>query len=123
MPLLLKESEVRELLSMEDGVRIVEEAHKLDAEGKAILAPRMALALGGEVGTYRIMAAALPGMSTFGLKTLTGVPGRRSPELTYFTILVFDGETGGFQGILNVSRRFQGRSAIASGFCEIGTQI
>ena len=72
MPLLLKESEVRELLSMEDGVALVEEAHRLDAEGQVVLAPRMALPLGGEVGTYRIMAAALPGMSTFGLKRLPG---------------------------------------------------
>ncbi len=115
MPLLLKESEVRELLSMEDGVRLVEEAHKLDAEGKAILAPRMALSLGGEVGTYRIMAAALPGMNTFGLKTLTGIPGRRAPELTYFTILVFDGETGGFQAILPAGHITRTRTGAAGG--------
>ncbi len=115
MPLLLKESEVRQLLSMEDGVRIVEEAHKLDAEGQAILAPRMALQLGGEVGTYRIMAAALPGMNTFGLKTLTGIPGRRSPELTYFTILVFDGETGGFQALMPAGHITRTRTGAAGG--------
>ena len=115
MPLLLKESEVRELLSMEDGVSLVEEAHKLDAKGEAILAPRMALSLGGEVGTYRIMAAALPGMSTFGLKTLTGVPGRRLPELTYFTILVFDGDTGGFQAILPAGHITRTRTGAAGG--------
>ena len=115
MPLLLKESEVRELLSMEDGVALVEEAHKLDAEGQVVLAPRMALPLGGEVGTYRIMAAALPGMSTFGLKTLTGVPGHRQPELTYFTILVFDGDTGGFQAILPAGHITRTRTGAAGG--------
>lgn len=115
MPLLLKESEVAELLSMEDGIRIVEEAHRLDAEGQAILAPRMALELGGEVGTYRIMAAALPGANTFGLKTLTGVPGRRLPELTYFTILVFDGESGGFQGMLPAGHITRTRTGAAGG--------
>ena len=115
MPLLLKESEVRELLSMEDGVTLVEEAHKLDAEGQVVLAPRMALPLGGEVGTYRIMAAALPGMSTFGLKTLTGVPGHRQPELTYFTILVFDGDTGGFQAILPAGHITRTRTGAAGG--------
>lgn len=115
MPLILKESEVRELLSMEDGVRLVEEAHRLDAIGEAILAPRLALPLGGEVGTYRIMAAALPGMSTFGLKTLTGVPGRRLPELTYFTILVFDGETGGFLALLPAGHITRTRTGAAGG--------
>jgi alanine dehydrogenase len=115
MPLILKESEVRELLSMEDGVKLVEEAHRLHAEGGAILAPRLALSLGGEVGTYRIMAAALPGMSTFGLKTLTGVPGRRRPELTYFTILVFDGETGGFLGLLPAGHITRTRTGAAGG--------
>lgn len=115
MPLILRESEVRELLSMEDGVEIVEEAHRLDAVGEAILAPRLALPLGGEVGTYRIMAAALPGMSTFGLKTLTGVPGRRLPELTYFTILVFDGETGGFLGLLPAGHITRTRTGAAGG--------
>jgi alanine dehydrogenase len=115
MPLILKESEVRELLSMEEGIRLVEEAHRLDAVGEAILAPRLALPLGGEVGTYRIMAAALPGMSTFGLKTLTGVPGRRLPELTYFTILVFDGESGGFLGLLPAGHITRTRTGAAGG--------
>lgn len=115
MPLILKESEVRELLSMEDGVTIVEEAHRLDAVGEAVLAPRLALPLGGEVGTYRIMAAALPGMGTFGLKTLTGVPGRRRPELTYFTILVFDGESGGFLGLLPAGHITRTRTGAAGG--------
>jgi alanine dehydrogenase len=115
MPLILKETDVRELLSMEDGVTIVEEAHRLDAVGEAILAPRLALPLGGEVGTYRIMAAALPGMSTFGLKTLTGVPGRRLPELTYFTILVFDGETGGFLALLPAGHITRTRTGAAGG--------
>lgn len=115
MPLILKESEVRELLSMEDGIKLVEEAHRLDAVGEAVLAPRLALPLGGEVGTYRIMAAALPGMSTFGLKTLTGVPGRRRPELTYFTILVFDGESGGFLGLLPAGHITRTRTGAAGG--------
>ena len=100
MPLILRESEVRQLLSMSDCIDLVEEAHRLHAKGEAILAPRLALSLGGDVGTFRIMAASLPEMSTFGLKTLTGIPGRRLPEFTHFTILVFDGETGGFLGLL-----------------------
>jgi alanine dehydrogenase len=115
MPLILRESEVRELLSMEDGVRLVEEAHRLDAVGEAILAPRLALPLGGDAGTFRIMAAALPGMSTFGLKTLTGVPGKRLPELTYFTILVFDGSTGGFLGLLPAGHITRTRTGAAGG--------
>lgn len=115
MPLILKESEVRELLSMEDGIKLVEEAHRLDAVGEVILAPRLALPLGGEVGTYRIMAAALPGIGSFGLKTLTGVPGRRLPELTYFTILVFDGETGGFLGMMPAGHITRIRTGAAGG--------
>ncbi len=115
MPLILRESEVRQLLSMEDGVNLVEEAHRLDAEGEVVLAPRLALPLGGEVGTYRIMAAAIPGISSFGLKTLTGVPGRRAPELTYFTILVFDGETGGFLGMLPAGHITRTRTGAAGG--------
>ena len=115
MPLILRESEVRQLLSMSDCIDLVEEAHRLHAKGEAILAPRLALSLGGDVGTFRIMAAALPEMSTFGLKTLTGIPGRRLPGLTYFTILVFDGETGGFLGLLPAGHITRTRTGAAGG--------
>ena len=115
MPLILRESEVRQLLSMSDCIDLVEEAHRLHAKGEAILAPRLALSLGGDVGTFRIMAAALPEMSTFGLKTLTGIPGRRLPDLTYFTILVFDGETGGFLGLLPAGHITRTRTGAAGG--------
>ena len=100
MTRILTESDVRKVLSMADGVRLVEEAFKLYAEGHAQLASRLVMKLTGKAGAFRVMAANVSSLGGFGLKTLTGIPGQRDPERTYFAMLFFDGETGGLACVL-----------------------
>jgi alanine dehydrogenase len=100
MTLILKENEVRSLLTMTDGIRIVEEGFEQYARGRTTLAPRMVMKLSGDAGTFRIMAAVVPEMGGFGLKTLTGTPGKRKPDSTYFAILYFDIATGALLAVI-----------------------
>lgn len=97
---ILDESAVGEVLSMSAGLRLVEDAFRQHALGEVTMAPRTALDLDGEAGSFRVMTAALPEMGSFGLKTLTGIPGRRRSDEIYFAMLLFDGDTGGLRCIL-----------------------
>jgi alanine dehydrogenase len=100
VPLILSESDVASLLSVPDSIQAVEESFRLYASGRAAVAPRMALKLTGEAGAFRIMAASLPDMGVFGLKTLTGIPGRRRAGSTYFAMLLFDGAGGALTAMI-----------------------
>ncbi len=115
MPLILRESQVDSLLDMSEGLRIVEESFRQHAQGKVALAPRVALKLSGKAGAFRVMAASLPEMSTFGLKTLTGIPGRRHRDRIYFAILLFDGATGALTCVLPAGRITSIRTGAAGG--------
>lgn len=92
--LVLTERDVSAILTMEAGIERVEESFREYAQGRATLAPRMALPIGGEAGTFRVMAASVPSSGVFGLKTLTGVPGKRRAGVTYFAMLLFDATLG-----------------------------
>jgi ornithine cyclodeaminase/alanine dehydrogenase-like protein (mu-crystallin family) len=77
MVLLLSESDVANSLSMADGVRVVEQAFTQHASGGHVVMPRLSTDLPGNGGAFRVMSAILPELGFFGLKTLTGYPGRR----------------------------------------------
>lgn len=115
MALVLKESEVQQILTMNDGVRIVEEAFRHYAERKTTLAPRLVMKLSGVAGNFRIMAAIVPDMGGFGLKTLTGTPGKRAPENTYFAMLYFDIKSGALTAIIPATHITGIRTGAASG--------
>lgn len=115
MALVLKESDVRKVLTMKDGVRVVEEGFEQYARGRTTLAPRLVMKLEGDAGNFRIMAAIVPGMGGFGLKTLTGTPGKRDPGTTYFAMLYFDVSTGGLLAILPAAYLTGIRTGAASG--------
>jgi len=115
MTLILKENEVRSLLTMKDGVRIVEEGFEHYARGRTTLAPRLVMKLTGDAGTFRIMAAIVPEMGGFGLKTLTGTPGKRKPESTYFAMLYFDVVTGALLAVIPATYITGIRTGAASG--------
>jgi alanine dehydrogenase len=115
MALILKESEVRSLLTMKDGIRIVEEGFAQYARGRTTLAPRLVMKLTGDAGTFRIMAAIVPDMGGFGLKTLTGTPGKRNPESTYFAMLYFDVATGALLAVIPATFITGIRTGAASG--------
>jgi alanine dehydrogenase len=115
MALILKESEVRSLLTMKDGIRIVEEGFEQYARGATTLAPRLVMKLEGDAGTFRIMAAIVPEMGGFGLKTLTGTPGKRKPESTYFAMLYFDVIEGALLAVIPATYITGIRTGAASG--------
>jgi alanine dehydrogenase len=100
MVLILSESDVSAVLSMAQGVQIVERAFGDAARGDAMLVPRVSLDLPGTAGAFRIMPAVLPVANCFGLKTLTGYPGRRLPGETYFAILLFEMKTGALRAVI-----------------------
>ena len=114
MALILKEREVIELLTMAEGVRLVEESFKLYAQGSVMLAPRFLLKLGGDVGAFRVMAASMPELGGFGLKTLTGIPGKRKGGKTYFAMLLFDATSGALSCLLPATHLTGVRTGAAS---------
>lgn len=113
--LILTEREVAELLPMREAVRLLEDSFRLHAEGRTQLAPRLVMPLSGVAGNFRIMAAVIPDLGGFGLKTLTGTPGKRAPEDTYFAVLYFDTETGALQAVMPGTHITGTRTGAASG--------
>lgn len=113
--LVLTERDIASMLSMEDGVRLVEESFREYGAGRATLAPRVALPIGGEAGMFRTMAANVPASGVFGLKTLTGVPGRRRAGATYFAMLLFDVASGALAAMLPATHITGIRTGAAGG--------
>ena len=104
MVLLLSESDVSNSLSMADGVRVLEHAFRAHAAGGHLVMPRISTDLPGNGGAFRVMSAVAPELGFFGLKTLTGYPGRRLAGETYFAILLFSCETGALRAIIAGNR-------------------
>ena len=112
---ILSEADVAQALSMEDGVRLVEQAVRQYAEGQATLLPRVSLDLPGNGGAFRVMSAAMPGIGAFGLKTLTGYPGKRVSGETYFAILLFSAENGALRAVMAAGNLTGIRTGAATG--------
>jgi ornithine cyclodeaminase/alanine dehydrogenase-like protein (mu-crystallin family) len=115
MVLILSESDVISLLSMADGVALVEQAFSEFAQGNVILPPRINQVLPGTGGALRVVSAALPSMNFFGVKTLTGYPGRRAHNETYFALLLFEMETGALRAIVSANYLTGIRTGAATG--------
>ncbi len=115
MVLILSERDVAEVLSMGDAVRLLEESFRQHAQGRTSLAPRLVMPLEGDAGNFRIMAAVLPDRNAFGLKTLTGTPGKRAPEDTWFALLHFDWTTGALRAVIPGGTITGTRTGAASG--------
>lgn len=113
--LILSETDVAEAISMADGIRLVEQSIEQYTQGQATLLPRVSLDLPGDGGAFRVMSAAMPGLGAFGLKTLTGYPGKRLPGETYFTLLLFSATTGALQAVMAAGHLTGIRTGAASG--------
>jgi alanine dehydrogenase len=115
MVLLLSETDVAGIISMRDGVRVVEQAlaqHQLDA---GTILPRTSVDVPGNGGAFRVMSAVVPETGFFGVKTLTGYPGRRTAGETYFAILLFSCATGALRAIIAGHRLTGIRTGAATG--------
>lgn len=115
MVLVLSESDVSSVLDMPQGIRLVEQAFADSARGDAIIVPRISQDLPGSGGAFRIMSAILPTVGWFGLKTLTGYPGRRLPGETYFAILLFEMKTGALRAVIAANNLTGIRTGAATG--------
>ena len=115
MILLLSENDIAGILSMADGIRVVEQAFRQHADGASVAMPRVSADVPGGGGAFRVMSAILPQAGFFGLKTLTGYPGRRTPGETYFAMLLFACESGALRAIVAGNRLTGIRTGAATG--------
>jgi len=61
------------------------------------------------------MSASMPAIGAFGLKTLTGYPGKRLPGETYFAILLFSAENGALRSVMAAGHLTGIRTGAATG--------
>jgi ornithine cyclodeaminase/alanine dehydrogenase-like protein (mu-crystallin family) len=115
MVLLLSETDIAGIISMRDGVRVVEQALSQHCLGGGVVLPRISTDVPGGGGAFRVMSAIAPEMGFFGLKTLTGYPGRRIAGETYFAILLFSCDTGALRAIIAGNRLTGIRTGAATG--------
>jgi ornithine cyclodeaminase/alanine dehydrogenase-like protein (mu-crystallin family) len=107
MPLFLREQDVAALLTMDEALAAVEEAFRLQGLGRVDNRPRQRPRLAHTM--LQVMAAGVPGVG-FGLKAYTvGSGGVR------FVVLLWDGETGDLQAVVEAGHMGQMRTGAASG--------
>src|SRR4029077_6424252 len=111
----LSETDVAKAISMADAVGLVEQAVRHYTDGNATLLPRVSLDLPGNGGAFRVMSATMPAVGAFGLKTLTGYPGKRLPGETYFVLLLFSTETGALRAVMAAGHLTGIRTGAATG--------
>ncbi len=108
MAILLRESDVEKLATMEMALVAVEEAFRLQAENKAHNAPRRRCRL--SEGLLHVMSASLPTLGLAGLKSYTSIGAR-----TTFHVLLYSSESGGLLAVMEANLLGQLRTGAASG--------
>ena len=111
--LLLKESDVNQLLDMKSTISRLENAFREQSE-KRFLLPERQVVRTTDSSIIRIMAASMPRLQTLGLKVLLGVPPKRKQGSGYFVVLLFDHEDAGLLAIIAANRLTQLRTGGAS---------
>ncbi len=109
MAILLRESDVTKLASMEMALDAVEEAFRYQGEGGSENAPRRRCRL--ESGLLHVMSASLPNKNLAGLKSYTSIIG--GP--TRFHVLLYDGKDGRLLAVMEADLLGQLRTGAASG--------
>ena len=118
MVLLLSDADVGRAISMAEAIEQLETAFQQHAAGTAIVSPRTSAKVPGDGGMFRVMSAILPNEGFFGLKTLTGYPGRRASGETYFVILLFSCKDGALRAIMGANRLTGIRTGAATGLAS-----
>jgi alanine dehydrogenase len=106
MALLLRESDVEELVSMKMAIDSIEEAFKLQGEKKVHIAPRRRCRM--ENGTLHVMSASLPEHGYAGLKSYTSVDG-----VNRFLVMLYQND-GVLAAAIEADRLGQLRTGAAS---------
>ena len=112
MPLLLNDSDVKALMSMNDCVDVMEDAFNQAGDGKVWNRPRSRIRM--PRGFHHLMAAYLAGSEVFGLKTYTSF---RSG--TRFTTMLYDSNNGDLLAMVQGPRIGQLRTGAVTG---VGTK-
>jgi ornithine cyclodeaminase/alanine dehydrogenase-like protein (mu-crystallin family) len=108
MAILLRESDVKKLATMQMALEAVEEAFRLQGENKADNAPRHRCRV--ERGLLQVMSASLPTLGLAGLKSYTTIDGK-----TRFHVLLYSGEDGRLLSVIEAELLGQLRTGAASG--------
>jgi hypothetical protein len=77
--LLLSEPDVAGMLSIRDGIRVLEQALADHAAGVGAAMPRISADVPGNGGAFRIMSAIVPHLGVFGLNTPRNIQGAGFP--------------------------------------------
>jgi len=103
MPLLLKESHLRELLTMRDLVPLMERALADLSAGSVVQPVRTAIPVEAHGGVLFLMPAYLREQGGLGLKAVTLFPGNavRGLPTHLATVLLIDAETGALRAVLD----------------------
>jgi alanine dehydrogenase len=115
MIVFLSENDVQTAITMPETLTIVEAAFRDYALEQATLLPRVSQTMPGATGMFRILGATLPRQEMFGLKTLTGFPGRRLDHEVYFAILIFEMGSGALRAVISANYLTGLRTGAASG--------
>lgn len=97
MALLIREEEVRELVTIVEASKAVETAFRQFGEGKAFNNPRTRIKLGGEI--LHVLPAALPEMDALGFKSYTAFRGG-----IRFLVLLYSAKTGELKALIQAQR-------------------
>ena len=113
MALLLKDTEVTSLFTMDMALDAMEELFRQRGSGNAIVRPRTRMAIPG--GSNSLMAGWVGGqINAYGLKMYGGA-GRGSGTTAQPLVLLYDGTTGALLAILEAARLGAVRTGAASG--------
>ncbi len=107
MAILLRETDVEKLATMNMAIEAVEQAFRLQGEQTADIAPRRRCRL--DQGLLHVMSASLPALGLAGLKTYTSVSG-----VNRFTVLLYQAD-GQLIAMIEADKLGQMRTGAASG--------
>jgi ornithine cyclodeaminase/alanine dehydrogenase-like protein (mu-crystallin family) len=106
MAILLRESDVEKVATMDMAIEAVEQAFRLQGEKKAEIAPRRRCRV--DHGMLHVMSASLPSLDYAGLKSYTSVAG-----VTRFVVLLYKGD-GQLAAVIEADKLGQIRTGAAS---------
>lgn len=116
MPLLLSESDVRELVSMRDLIALMETTLRDFSQGKAEQPVRTVLAIGAEQNFFGVMPAYLPSLPAMGAKLVTVYHANLAKQLPSHlaTIVLLDPGTGALRALVDGRYITEARTAAVS---------
>ena len=119
MTLVLREEDVRAVLTMPDTIAVLDAAFRRQASGESRNVPRSRVVLPEARGVLHVLSASVPGEpghpereghGVLGLKTYTAIAGK-----VRFVVLLFSGEDGRLLAIVEADWLGQMRTGAASG--------